>query len=109
MAVFSFSSDDSDVFWVRNGLFRMILSRAEVAARSNEDIEELKMASALQILTFDDLDAAQRQRIFDLVFAGTQKLRQDIENGIDLEEGVRGGVQEMLDGLIKFLSDHSPK
>lgn len=106
MAVLSFAETDADTVLLRKAVFRMILSRARSHLAESADIEELDTSQAMEGISFQLLPEAQRDRLADAVFLGTQDLRRDVAEGKPTEEPVRGGIDEKLDEILALLSRH---
>lgn len=108
MAAFTFSEDEADALTLRKALFRMILSRAAEQLTDPADLAELQESEAMEGLAFDLMEDAQRSRILTAVLAAAKRLRETIAAGEPVEEEVLPGVEDKLDEVIGFFSDHTP-
>ncbi len=104
MAVFGFSDDAADVVSFRKAIFRMILSRAKEHLTDPADIKELDVSEAMDGISFELLDDAQRARLVEAVDQGTRDLRKQVAEGRPTEEPVREGAVEKLDEILALLS-----
>lgn len=102
----SFAETDVDTVSLRKAVFRMILSRARSHLADPADIEQLDICQAMEGISFELLPEAQRERLVDAVYHGTQDLRRDVVEGKPTEEPVRGGIDEKLDEILTLLSRH---
>jgi hypothetical protein len=104
VAVLSFAKTDADTVFLRNAIFRMILSRAKGHLTDPADIDQLDISEPIGAISFDRLADDQRMRLLDAVYAGTQSLKQQIAAGKPTEESVRPGIEEKLDEILALLS-----
>jgi hypothetical protein len=108
MAVFSFAKTDADTVFVRNAIFRMILSRARARLTDSADLEELEVSEPMGAISFYRLDDDLRARMTEAVYEGTLDLKQDIVTGKPTEEPVRDGIEEKLDEVLALLARFRP-
>jgi hypothetical protein len=104
MAALAFSEDAADIVTFRKAIFRMILSRAKALLTDPADIEELELSEAMEGISFQLLDEAQRARLTEAVFEGTKSLKEEVDAGKPVEEQVREGADEKLGEVLALLA-----
>jgi hypothetical protein len=101
MALISFAETATNIVSVRKAVLRMILSRARSVLSDPSDRQELDTFLAVDAVMFDELaDPAQRKRLIDAVYQGTQMLRDDITQRKEIEEPVHPDIDEKLTEII---------
>jgi hypothetical protein len=103
MAVLSFAKTEADTVFLRNAIFRMILSRAKVHLTDPADLSKIEISEPLGAFSFDRLAEDQRARLVEAVYEGTQDLKKQVLAGEPTEEPVRAGIEEKLDEIIALL------